>query len=109
MISGLAVAEVTTAPKFRPQGYLVTIGSARYVVITPLDKSHSVLIARQGSQDQYMVEGLISRAFAEGAKLIAGKPSKDPSVRRFVNEMVLARQATLGSEKAVVSNKIASR
>lgn len=108
-ISGLALAEVATEAKFKPQAYVLKIGSTQYIVITPLDKEHSVLVAQKGSKDQYMVEGIMARSLTQTVKLIAGKPSNDSSIRKLVDEMVAARAVYLGGDKAVAKLAKANR
>ena len=100
-ISGLAVAEVATEKKYEPKGYIIEVASVEYLAITPLDRSGSVLIARMGSQDQFVIEGVLSKSASKAVKLIAGEASKEKRVEKIVKELVTAREVTIAGDKAI--------
>ena len=102
-ISGLAVAEVATEPKFQPKAYTLDFLTTRYTIIAPLDKDHSVLIADKEGNDNYMIEGILARTVAQAVKFMAGEPKFDKQSKKLISEMVKARAVYLGGEKAVLA------
>lgn len=90
--------------KSKPHGYSIRYGSATYIVITPLDKSSSVLVTKRGTHESVILVGIPAQIASVAAKLLAGYPDNDRNVKKLVKRTVVIRQRHLMEEK--LSNKI---